>query len=69
MLIPVILRIRSGVEILRKVINVARLLVIFSFVGIGIRFVLEYREQAAKLRKSDNQAEHHDTSFQEDSSR
>ena len=56
-------------NIINEMINATRLLVIFIFVGAGIRFVLNYREQAAKLKKSDNQAEHHDMSFQEDSHR
>jgi hypothetical protein len=46
-------------SIINEVINTVRLLVIFTFVGAGIRFVLRYREQAAELKKSDNGAEHH----------
>jgi len=56
-------------NIINEVINVTRLLIIFTFVGVGIKFVLNYWEQAAKLKKSDNQAEHRDISFQDDSNR
>jgi flagellar biosynthesis protein FliR len=39
-------------NIINEVINVIRLLVIFSFVGIGLRFVFKYREQAEKLKSN-----------------
>jgi len=56
-------------NIINEMINVLRLLVIFSFVGVGIRFVLKYREQAARLKSSDNQAVHYNINFHDDSNR
>ena len=41
-------------NIINEVINAVRLLVIFSFVGVGIRMVLNYHEQATRLKNRQN---------------
>jgi len=60
---------RGRINIINEVINAVRLLVIFSFVGVGIRMVLKYHEQATRLKNSDNQTINPNTKFQDDSNR
>jgi len=36
--------------IINELTNAARLLIIFCFVGIGVKFILKYREQVTKLK-------------------
>jgi len=56
-------------NIINEMINAVRLFVIFSFVGVGIRMVLKYQEQATRLKNSDNQTINPNTKFQDDSNR
>jgi uncharacterized membrane protein len=44
-------------NVINETINVIRLLVIFTFVGVGTKFVLRFREQVAKLKIKESQEE------------
>jgi len=44
--------------IINELTNAVRLLVIFSFVTVGVKFILKYREHTTKLKNSDSQTIH-----------
>lgn len=56
-------------NIINEAINSVRLLVIFTFVGIGVRLVLKFHEQITRLKSSDKQVANHNIDYPDNSNK